>query len=396
MKKYLLFVVITVCGWSIAMAQGKFHKGYLVDNVGNKSEVFFKKQNWKHLPEKISFKYFESSSYEEVDIKEVQAFGVNGEVFERFTVEMDMSAPKEKGMNRLSRQRGMNYETATVFLRKVVEGKLTLYVYDRYDFVRFFVSGEQHKIEQLVYKEYMHSSNQAAVNDGYKQQLINLMDCEDINTESVNYLRYDEKSLIKIFKKYYHCVDPNAVYEEKEVEKIFYFNAIVGVGLTKLKMKSDYGSRAADFPVSPELRLGVEFEYVVPYSNHKWGLFLAPSYHSFKKEMVQNGKDYKITYNSLEIAIGGKYYSHISKNTTLVFNMALDLDITFNSEYAPAKIEPLEVSSAPTIQLGAGMRFKNKHGFDLQFIPARNILNQYPNVITSYSNLTLKFVYNIQ
>jgi len=144
----------------------------------------------------------------------VKEFGFNedGIVYRRFTVKIDRSPKTDK-------ERNPRFETETLLLNRLVQGRAVLY--EVADGIRryFYALSDDAIPQQLVYKVYVPTNAQGGTgafsiaNDQYKQQLLVDFKCSAIDRKSIEILKYERKPLIKIFTTYNNCM---AGIEEKK------------------------------------------------------------------------------------------------------------------------------------------------------------------------------------
>lgn len=217
MKSCLVAVLIVLASTS-TMAQHKFTKGYFVTMGGERTEaeIMLKSMDRRDCPKGFEYRASASAQPVEADLTQIKELGLSdGSIFRQFTVNMDRSSDN---VNRLNTERNPVFNSETLFLRLLVDGKAMLYVYDEGNLHRFFFSIDGVPLEQLVYKRYnvpppeapvplgVNSPREVGTNENYKQQILNALQCKDIVMKEIERLNYKQKPLTKIFVTFNKCI----------------------------------------------------------------------------------------------------------------------------------------------------------------------------------------------
>lgn len=229
---------------------------------------------------------------------------------------MDFS---NESISNLSSTKNPEFIEQTLFLRVLMEGVSNLYQYEIDGLSRFFYSKtNSEQVEQLIYKNYFVANNTVATNNQFKQQLWMDLKCEAIEMNTVEKLEYSKTSLMKFFKKYYECINPNflIVEEKKEKKDLFNFSLRPRINSSSVSVQNlKVSSSKVDFNNEIDFGFGVEAEFIFPFNKNKWSFSIEPTYQSFSSEETINS-DYiggtklivNVDYSSIEVPLSLRHY----------------------------------------------------------------------------------------
>ncbi len=401
-------VVLFLTGLN-AIAQTKYQKGYIITNDNIKKECYIKNEDWINTPYEFKYKNTLNSEYKEGTIKNIKEFGIpNILKYTRFNVNIDQSV---SSVERLSTTRQSEFVKKTLFLKTLVEGKVNLLVFQNNDFTRFFYE-KDNQIKQLEYKLYKDSKNRIGKNLNYLKQLREELPCKKANNKN---LEYKEKSLVKYFITYNLC-DPNSL--SPEIKNINYvvnnkgkskFNLYARLGLNYSKLQLYVSrnfqniSQDISFDSKPIYAPGFELEYVMPFNNNKWSLFIDPSYQSYKSEITDTfpshpsfNRTTSVDYKSIELPIGVRHYLFLNnqKKHKLFFDLGINVDVPFSSLVTEkfnfsndVNISDVSFTLKPNLFLGFGYTMNEKYKVEFRYNTPRNLelLNHMNNNTIYYS-----------
>ncbi len=413
MKKTLLVLFLT---FSFGIyAQTEYKKGFYIDNFGNKIEGYIKYEDWKYTPSTFNYKESPNSAIKTISIENAKVFAFdNFKQYERYTVKIDTSATQLKN---LDYERNPFFKEKTIYLEKLLDGSAKLYLYNSTSTKnKYFYSTSSDIPEQLVFKEYMVSKNgntpKMAVNEYYKQQILNNLDCESITKNKVSGLDYKERNLRKIFKDYNLCENNNyrAYYDEDtEIKKdAFALSIRPGVTYSTIDftfLQSIGVDRSASLDYELGYRIGVELEYTLPFNNNKWSLILEPLYTHYKSQTFvkntldsdyfTNNENVNVEYNSFGAQVGIRYYFFLNEESSIFINARY-----YQQFFVPSSSFAFERSkdytfyeSTNSISLGAGYNFNRKFSVELNYVPARALISNF-NYTAKLREVSLTLGYN--
>ena len=219
MKQFSFCLLLTLCFFSSAHSQIDFEPGYFIHNSGERTDCLIRNVDWQYNPTKFDYKLTENSAVQTGKLESVKEFSVTNEFkYIRATVNMDLSS---NSVNHLSDSKEPNFEEETIFLKVLVEGKATLFGYQRNVYHKYFFQVESSEIEQLIFKRYLTSTyvenkntyirerfkdkRGIAENNWYKQQIWNSLKCDDISKNRIEKLKYQSKELSKVYIDFNTC-----------------------------------------------------------------------------------------------------------------------------------------------------------------------------------------------
>ncbi len=182
-----------------------FKDGYFIDNSGKRTDCLIEYWHWNENPKKFTYKMTQEGDKIRTDIKKVKEFGVHERAtFKRFIVKIDRTV---NHVDNLTYNREPIFETDTLFLKVMVQGKANLYSYTETNMFRYFYDLGSDNPEQLVYLRYR-TKTEMGHNRRYRQQLFNSLKCGSIPEKKFKHLDYDSKSFKKLFLAYNNCGAP--------------------------------------------------------------------------------------------------------------------------------------------------------------------------------------------
>lgn len=189
-----------------AICQTDFREGYIVQNNGDTVSGFVSLPGLKVSPELIRFKAAQNESFQQFGIADLKGFGFDGLVFESASVSINKLFDKNSKFEKVPT---IEYEEKKVFLENLVNGSKKLYLYRDSKKVNHFYIEDSGQFTLLLYQEFVlqtpENGDQRKAIKKYLGQLYSyLSDCESIR-ENLKKVKYQEKSLISLFKKYNTC-----------------------------------------------------------------------------------------------------------------------------------------------------------------------------------------------
>lgn len=405
-KIFYLFIISILLTFS-SFAQINFEKGYIINNNDERLECFIKNLEWAQSPRKIEYRLSQDSKVQSGTLEDLKSFGIEGEFkYIKETVQIDQSS---NNLANLKKQRGPIFKEETVFLKVILEGKASLYEYKDNKVLRFFLHLEDKEIEPLVYKRYR-SRDKIAHNSYFKQQLYLNLRNNNItisDVENIDYRFNDIKSVVQKFNG--NTTEKTKDYTTKKKKNSFHLSTKFGLSYNGLHIKnSNSRGQGIEFDNQASVRVGGDFEYVLPYNKNKWGLYIEPTYQSYTAEKSQQTTDvvgrvinYSVKYNSIELPLGVRYYSYLNENLKLYFGLAYILDYSFNSEITFKRADssdlydPLKVNSRRNVAFSFGVKVSDKFIGELKYYTNRNLLGNYLYWQAEYNSIAFTVGYTI-
>jgi len=361
MKHNLTYIILLITFFSFS--QTKFEKGFFIKNNLEKVDCLIKNEDWKHNPTKFSYKLTETSQVNIATIENVKEFGINNiSKYVKRKIKIDASL---NHVSNLSYLKEPNWETQTVFLKVLMEGKSSLFFYTSPGLNRYFYNIDNGEIIQLIYKRYQTNDNKILTNEAYKQQLYNsFLECNSLKINDFNILSYNSVSLSKIILDYNTCLGGDTSFFEKN-NKNLSFNLKVKGGINSTTVNNlvhaFISNRNANFESVLGYRIALEGEVVLPFNNNKWSVFLefAKVQEASKETENPSGK-VKYTYDSFEIPLSIRHYMYLNKDSKLSLHVGHAIDVSTNLDLEYETINGSLSSSSPSGSwfFGGGYHFK--------------------------------------
>lgn len=413
MKKIILVSFLFI--FSTISAQVKYEKGYYILNSGEKVDCYIKNIDWMDNPEDITCKMsMEDADFKVLTLTDISEFKIeNISKYIRATVKIDYSS---NNINQLTTDRNPKWKTKTVFLKVLTEGNATLYHYSSSGIYRFFFSSMENKaIEQLVYIKYISNENivqgtdnfdsSIQTNSLFKNQLFSNLKCNSLTQADFDNLTYTKKALMKIVEKYNNCNgnSSSVSYEKKDLTKesfLFKLTPSINLATFTIDDPNKYNNLSTKISNVMVYKFGLEVEYILPFNNDKWSLFVNPAYQkiSAEKEYVNNdgfgviSEDIKhkvvLDYSVIEIPFGVRYYSYLNPNLKMFYNAAYAYKVDFSSSKISFDNGATQnnITSRYNLSLGIGCSYKGKWSAELRSNLKAQILGGYIQWSTKFSS----------
>lgn len=387
MKK--LIIIFLVFFPILSFSQINFESGYIIRNNNIKTECLIRNVAWKNNPTSIEYKTTENEQLSTISITDIKEFGVaNAYKFKRFIVNMDRSSDN---INELSNSKAPNFKTETLLLKLLIEGSTNLYSYEDSNLIRYFISsGDHNEATQLIYKEYINDKeNKIAQNSQYKQQLMNELKSENLVRRDFENLNYKENDLVKLFQKFYGSDTTSfSNHTEKQNNGSINLKIIAGANFTSFSLENSmYKANNFDFDTKAVFTIGLELEYVLPFNQNKWSLFLNPNYQKYKNEEKKSTLKTSVDYSFVELPVGIRHSFFLNKDSKIFVDAGYSMNFNFNSTVLQNSNQ-LEVSKSANLFLGLGFSY-TKFSIEARYNFQRNILNDYVYNEGNYKSIAI-------
>lgn len=393
-KKSKLFLISFITLNVSLYAQTHFEKGFFIRNNNEKVECEIKNEDWFKNPTEITYRLEEDTTDKVISIEEIQSFQIlNKSKYIKKNVEVNKSENDIYGFNN---KRTYRFERETILLEVILEGKLSLYQYTNSNFTNFYIHKRGEETELLVYNEFISDEGKINHDRHYRQQLINHMQGSGIPISSFKKLLYYKKELSNLVKKYNKAMGEEIkdFVGKKINQKPFNFYIRPGISDASLYVIDNAFATTDDVDFGRQLtfRIGVEAEYLLPYRNNKWSLFLEPAFHYYTNEKEIISPLYnkvEVRYKSIELGMGIRHYAFLNKTTKAYINglFIYDNDINATLTYGGQRIH--KITSYYNAALGIGFTYKNTLSLEMRYYTKRDLLKSYRNFRTEYQTITL-------
>ncbi len=387
-NKILLLLLTTLCYNSFA--QIKFEKGYFIDNNGSTTSCLIKDMDWKNNPTQFEYKFAEGDKTIKITIESVKEFEIsNISKYKRFSIDIDRSSSL---MQDFSTKRAPQFIKETLFLKLLVEGEASLYLYKDRNLSRFFYHINKEDVRQLIFKEYITKNREVSANNSFKQQLLTSLKCDNIQFKNIKNLQYKKNDLIPFFITYNQCRNPDFVYSKKSAQKKFHLTIRPGLNFSSLSIvNKTIKYRNADFGSKVSARIGLEAEFILPFNNNKWAVIIEPNYQYFKTNTIYAA----INYKSIEVPIGIRHYFFLNNKSKLFVNGLFVWDIAFNSTLDYGERFPSKIKPRNNFGFGIGYNYDKKFSLETRYTMNRDLFRNVTTDNTDYSTFSIILGYAI-
>ncbi len=250
MKCLQLITIIVITSLGVN-GQSLFEKGYFIDLQGKKTECYIKLEDWHNQPG-IHYRMKSKDSKLE-EISRIKEFGVKEDLkYIKVKTSIDISGDEE---SLLSLEQNPEWQEEELFLRVLVEGKISLYAFEVKGMKRYFFNEDSAQVQQLVFKRYKtHTGVQT--NLTYQSTLFNLFNCMDSTMRYFNTIKYNSTDLTKVFETINSCEGAPSTIYETTIETM-----VIAGSMPFTETKKRAGS--VDLP---------EKEKLIPLTNHYLGI----------------------------------------------------------------------------------------------------------------------------
>lgn len=391
MKKLLLILLPCLTNLSV-FSQPGYENGYLITDKGEKINCLIRNRDWGYNPNSIRYKLSPDAAVQTAGIDQITEFAIGTtHKYKRFIVDYDRTVEE---IAKLGMEREPINIRDTVFLKVLVEGKSSLYIYENGDLRRFFIQSGNGEVEQLVYKLYLTQGGQVSVNDSYKNQMASLLTCE--NSPSISDLKYETKELARAVRAHNSC-NGGAVtdYATRHVKSSFHLTVRPGIRVSAFNATGTPSTplgndpRKYNFEDKITIRFGVEAEFVLPLNKNKWSVLIEPTYQYYKANSTTPDNTTVIDYESVELPVSVRYTFRPDLPTTVFLNLGYCPDLEMNSKINFASDPDLVIKTGSNFVAGGGVRFKNKYSFELRANGGRSLLQTYSFWRSNFSSFSV-------
>jgi len=402
MRKQLLLIALFTILCAESYSQIIFENGYFIDESNNKIECLIKNVDWKNNPTEFEYKFSQNDTVHKATFKTVKEFGIyNVSKYIRAKTNIDKSSEQ---IDKMSSERNPNFQEELLFLKVLIEGKASLFLYIDGNLTRFFYKLNDSEIQQLVYKRYL-IDDKILENNSFKQELFLKLKCEEIVLNDIKNLRYSNRDLEKLFIKYNKCTGSDYInYKTKQNKDLFNLTFRPSLNYSSLEIQNSVlGFNDIDFRNKLGIRFGIEAEFILPFNKNKWGIIVEPTYQYFKSEQSKETGNVsggilvsRIDYKSIELPVGIRYYFCLNDKSKLFTNISYVFDFSNNSSIKflrndDSMLDELEIKSRRNLALGIGYKYKNRYSMEIRYNTNREILSDYLYWSSNYSSLNIIF-----
>jgi hypothetical protein len=396
MNRILLSLLLAISCYS-GYAQVKFDSGYFVTNDGRKNVCLIKNYDWKYNPTEFFYKQSENAAVQKATITDVQEFGVlNFSRYVRFDVDIDTSSDEVDALTTSSRP---EFKRESVFLKELVGGKASLYVYWVGNLIRYFLKTDSLKLEQLLHKKYFDSEEHTNLleNNLFRNQLFASLQGPDLDQRDFSSLSYNERSLSAIVERYnkaHHAATES--FSKKRDEKRFNLNLRLGADLSGLTMEQTYsGDTKTNAGNKLSARAGLEGEVIMKFNRNKWAIVFGSTYGSYKANAAPGGIPTSVDFKMIEFSAGVREYFFLNESSKLFATAQAIFDSPLGSGTANWGYGSYDYGGHVDGALSFGYKYKNKCSIELNYTLSRDILTDYAYVQGHLHTISLVVGYTL-
>lgn len=407
MKKFIVFMSFIVSSLTIVCAQADFEKGYFVDESNQRIDCFIRNLDWRNNPTKFDYKLSMEAPVQEASILTVREFGIVGvSKFVRNTVDIDRSSID---IQLLSSMRNPEFQEEQLFLKVLVEGQASLFMFVDGNLTRFFYKTTDSAVKQLIYKQYK-VNGKIGHNNYFRQQLLEQLICPSISLSAFKNINYRQRDLADLFVKYNECVNAQYVYYEPiKRDRDINLSIRAGVSYSDLFVENKGIEKEFDFGSQFGFRFGVEAEFMLPFSTNKWSFILEPTYRhydsSWSEETSSTFRDEIkaiVKYNSIDLPLGFRRYFLMNEefeffagaSYVLSFDVNSSLKYSTTSDYSEI-YNSVKINPRRNLAFGVGCKYLDKYSVEARYSTGREILGDYLYWRSSFKAFSVVFGYSI-
>ena len=387
-----------------SFGQINFEKGYFIDNDNRKTECLIKNEDWNDNPTTFFYKIDGSDVPQQTTISAVKEFCIDGQSkYIRSNTKIDRSSNE---IDKLTDNMDPIWLQEQLFLKVLVEGNAELYSYVDGNLRRFFYSLSDTSVQQLICKRYLANLNisannnarNSAYNNKFRQQLWANMKLPDAKLSSIKVINYTQGDLVKYFTAYNRSSGDTIVAPINKPKRDF-FNIKIAPGLDVSSLSISnrlINSATANFNQNLSLRLGVEFEFILPYNKNKWGILFEPTYQSFKSDKEFGTQTVTVSYGSLNFPVGLRYYTFLNEKFKIFFDVYYIPSFSSGSagSITVDNQNPDDISQSSSYAFGGGAEYKGI-SFEIRYYTSRSLSNDFLFWSSDYKRVSFILGYKI-
>jgi hypothetical protein len=359
----ILIVALLMAGSNV-FGQVNFQPGYVVSLQGDTLKGYIDYRNWEKNPKLISFSETPEGSRQEFHALGIRSFFVSGDLYEGAIVKVETSSTMTDG---LTYKFEPELRTDTVFVRALVRGEKSLYHYHYTDATvakdQLYIRTEN-GLDLLIFKSYFRDytgddnykgTKTVAQNNRYINQLaLYLQDCPGIQ-KKFRGIRYNSKSVKRLFDSYYGCTNKEARFEEKEVKYPLEVGVLLGGTQTSLRFSSVMATpfTRVSFPSDVSFTGGLFFDLIRARNHGKWSMNNELVYTSYKTAAF-----YEVTKDN-----GSGFYEYYD----------------FQLEYAYVKLNTMFRFKYPIGQMYVFINAGMSNGFMVRGMDSQKAVRGFPS-----------------
>ncbi len=395
MKQIIYYLLLF--SYIIGYSQIKFEKGYIINDKGDRIDCLIKNEDWKNNPEEFIYKIDENSEILNGTLYNIKEFGIVNE-FKFINANVNI-ALFSTNTNELDDFKNPVFNKTRIFLKEIVDGKYSLYVYSTQKNIYYFIK-KNDEYEQLIYKKYLTDSVDIQENFAFRQQLYNYFILENPSLETFEKVKYEKKEILNIFQSI-GKVSPENIVKEKVVKNQLKLHLQAGAVSQSLDLSSSgvfNGKTETKIGIIP----GLEFEYVLPFNKNKWSLLMSTFFINYDgngsgihKVFLNSRKELiNASYKSFNIGLGARHFMYLNDSSKLYINAIFNIINKSDGSIIIDNNNTFEVSDGNTsLSFGMGYNYKNRYSIECRYLKKNTI--DYVSWNSNYNSISIILSYNI-
>ena len=403
----ILYSILVLLFFNLSFSQ-KFEKGYFIENNGNKVECFLDKKYQHYSPDIIKYKLSENDNIKEIDVNSIKELRIYDKViYYKFNVDMNSSSTR---ISELDYEKKLRTIKKNILLEIIEKGKINLYLYRDIEGKSsfYYLKDDDSNPELLDYKKYKSGESIVVVseNNDFRNEIYNLVKESNISIEEVENLKYEDRDLIKIIKKY-NQINNNSVEidnnkKENRFKMLFKPRFSFNNSNVKYELLNDNNSSNANFDNINNFSFGFDYE-IDAFNNLSIAVSL--NYGQLSSETTQtvygvSAPDIivpaKIDYEYLHNYIAFRKYFDVSTKSELHLGINIIFDLSLNkSTNQVVHPAPIFFDSNFGFGFNVGYNLSKKYFIEFNYDLNRNLSSNYILSKTSYNNFSLSLMMNI-
>lgn len=407
MKKLLVYIVVFFAFNIESSSQIIFETGYFINDSNQKIDCLIKNVDWKNNPIEFEYKLSQNDSVQKGTIQTVKEFGINGiSKYIRAKVKIDRSS---NDINKMSLERNPEFQEELLFLKALLDGKASLFLYTDGTFSRLFYKLTDTELNQLIYKPYL-TDNNIAYNNSFRQQLFLDLKCQGISLNEIANIKYNQRNIERIFIKYNECTNSLFTnYNKKQKKDMFNLSLRPGVNYSSLDLKnSHFDSWNTDFGNAINFRFGVEAEILLPFNKNKWAIITEPTFQYYKSNTTNQAANVyggviasEITYKSIELPTGIRHYFFLNDKSKIFVNVSYTVDFSIKKSFVEftrndgSLLNTMDVKPRPNLAFGMGYKHKDKYSIEMRYQTSRELMGDFALWNSNYTTFAIILGYSL-
>ncbi|WP_026839241.1 outer membrane beta-barrel protein [Gillisia sp. JM1] len=374
MKNTILIFACFV--FSFGNAQINFEKGYILTSNEVRKDVLI--QNHYNMDRNGIVEYRQNQDVDitKATVNDILEFGIGDDIkYVSRNVEIEVPGT---GNNKVESAKDPVLINKRVFLKVILEGDANLYEYAPGGQTKYYYNiSDKEEIKPLIYRKYTNENNKILENNEFKKQLFDDLHCSNDTSAKLRNTNYSSNKLTSYFEEYNNCVNSISTrYFEKDSKVKINLNIKPGLNYStfQLTFGSISGpSREFSKKSSTGFRPAIEAEVILPFFKNKFAVFAEVAHLSFDYKEDRYDQEVSVSFSSLEIPLGFRYYMFLSNNSKLFIDAAVVAVANFNSEVNLQNYD-ITLTNKPYIQSGIGAKFLDKYSAEVRYSWSRDII----------------------